>query len=80
MPPNVAEWLPADHLAWFMIDTVAQFDLSAFYSSYRADGRGGAAFDPQMMVTLMLYSYAVGERSSRRIEHEPRQVIGISST
>lgn len=68
MPPNVAEWLPADHLAWFMIDAVAQFDLSAFYASYRADGRGGAAFDPQMMVTLLLYSYAVGERSSRRIE------------
>jgi len=68
MPPSVAEWLPADHLAWFLIDAVGQFDLSEFLASYRADGRGGAAFDPQMMVTLLLYSYAVGERSSRRIE------------
>ena len=68
MPPNVAEWLPADHLAWFMIDTVAEFDLSEFFASYRVDGRGGAAFDPRIMVALLLYSYAVGERSSRRIE------------
>jgi transposase len=68
MPPNVADWLPEDHLAWFMIDVVSQFDVSEFCASYRADGRGGAAFDPQMMVTLLVYSYAVGERSSRKIE------------
>lgn len=68
MPPSVAEWLPEDHLAWFLIDAVGEFDLSAFYAEYRSDGRGGAAHDPRMMVTLLLYSYAVGERSSRRIE------------
>lgn len=68
MPPSVAEWLPEDHLAWFVIDVVAELDLSAFLAGYRADGRGGAAYDPQMMLTLLVYAYSVGERSSRRNE------------
>lgn len=68
MPPSVAEWLPEDHLAWFVIDVVAELDLSAFLAGYRADGRGGAAYDPQMMLALLVYAYSVGERSSRRIE------------
>lgn len=68
MPPSVAEWLPEGHLAWFVIDVVAELDLSAFLAGYRADGRGGAAYDPQMMLALLVYAYSVGERSSRRIE------------
>jgi transposase len=68
LPPSLREWLPEDHLAWFVIDTVAEMDLAAFYASYRADGHGRAAHDPAMMVTLLLYVYAIGERSSRRIE------------
>jgi hypothetical protein len=42
LPPDVREWLPADHLAWFVIDAVAEMDLSAFYAAYRADGHGRA--------------------------------------
>src|SRR5690349_1734705 len=68
MPPSVADWLPEDHLAWFMIDVVDELDLSEFIATYRADGRGGAAYHPSLMVTLLVYAYAVGERSSRRIE------------
>jgi transposase len=68
LPPSLREWLPEGHLAWFVIDAVAQLDLSAFYASYRADGHGRAAHDPAMMVALLLYCYAIGERSSRRIE------------
>jgi transposase len=68
LPPSLREWLPEGHLAWFVIDAVAQLDLTAFYGSYRADGHGRAAHDPAMMVALLLYAYAVGERSSRRIE------------
>jgi transposase len=68
LPPSLREWLPEDHLAWFVIDAVAQFDLAGFYAAYRADGHGRAAHDPAMMVALMLYCYALGERSSRRIE------------
>jgi transposase len=68
LPPSLREWLPEDHLAWFMIDAVAEMDLGAFYAAYRADGHGRAAHDPAMMVALLLYVYAIGERSSRRIE------------
>src|ERR671929_568669 len=68
LPPSLREWLPESHLAWFVIDAVAQLDLSAFYASYRADGHGRAAHDPAMMVALLLYAYAIGERSSRAIE------------
>jgi transposase len=68
MPPDVREWLPEGHLAWFVIDAVARMELAAFYRAYRRDGHGRAAFDPAMMVALLLYAYAIGERSSRRIE------------
>ncbi|MGH8519652.1 MAG: transposase, partial [Panacagrimonas sp.] len=68
LPPSLREWLPEGHLAWCVIDAVAQFDLSAFYADYRDDGSGRPAHDPAMMVALLLYCYAIGERSSRRIE------------
>jgi transposase len=68
LPPSLREWLPESHLAWFVIEAVAELELSGFYASYRADGHGRAAHDPAMMVALLLYCYAIGERSSRRIE------------
>ena len=60
---SLREWLPEGHLAWFVIDAVAELDLSAFYGAYRADGHGRAAHDPAMMVALLLYAYA--SRTSR---------------
>jgi transposase len=68
MPPSVREWLPAGHLAWYLLEVVERLDLGAFYGEYRADGSGRPAHDPAMMVALLLYAYAVGERSSRQIE------------
>src|SRR3954452_14478904 len=68
LPPSLRDWLPDGHLAWFVIDAVAEFDLSAFLADYRADGHGRPAHDPAMMVALLLYGYAIGERSSRRLE------------
>jgi transposase len=68
MPPSLAEWLPEDHLAWFVIDAVVELDLSAFFASYRLDGWGRAAHHPQMMVALLLYAYCHGVQSSRRVE------------
>jgi transposase len=68
MPPSLAEWLPQGHLAWFVLDVVDELDLSGFLSGYRDDGRGGAAYPPSMMVAVLVYAYAIGERSSRRIE------------
>src|ERR1039458_6603613 len=52
MPPSLRDWLPADHLAWFVIETVARLDLSVFYAAYRADGHGRATYEPSMMVSL----------------------------
>lgn len=68
LPPSLREWLPEGHLAWLVVDAVEALDLDAFYGAYRRDGHGRAAHDPAMMVALLLYSYAVGERSSRAIE------------
>jgi transposase len=77
LPPDVRDWLPSDHLAWFVIDAVAGMDLSAFYAAYRADGRGRAAYEPSVMVTLVLYSVATGVRSSRQIEGHCRQDVAF---
>jgi transposase len=68
MPPDVREWLPPQHLAWFVIDAVAEMNLEAFYAAYRIDGRSRPPYNPAMMVALLLYAYARGIRSSRIIE------------
>ena len=49
LPPDVRDWVPPDHLAWFVIDAVKEMDLEAFYAAYRADGHGRAAYDPALM-------------------------------
>src|SRR5215203_6142888 len=68
MPPDVREWLPESHLAWFVIDAVEEMDLAPFYAAYRVDGHGRPAYEPAMMVALLLYAFARGIRSSRMIE------------
>jgi len=70
MPPSLREWLPEGHLAWFVLDAVEEMDLSGFFGVYRLDGHGRPAHDPAMMVALLLYGYARGQRSSRVIERE----------
>jgi transposase len=77
LPPDLRDWLPEDHLAWFVIESVEALDLSAFYAAYRDDGHGRAAHDPQMMVALLLYAYATGERSSRQIERRLREDVAF---
>jgi hypothetical protein len=49
MPPDVREWLPANHLAWFVIDAVCEMDLEPFFAGYRVDGRSRPPYDPAMM-------------------------------
>jgi transposase len=75
LPPDLRDWLPEDHLAWFVIESVEALDLQAFDAAYRADGHGRSAHDPRMMVALLLYAYATGERSSRRIERRLREDV-----
>ena len=60
MPPSLQEWLPEGHLAWCLLDVVGEMDLSAFYARYRPDGWGRPAYEPSMMVALILYSYSQG--------------------
>ena len=66
LPPSVEDWLPKDHLARFVVDIVDQLDLSALSRQYR--GTGSAAYHPTVMLGLLIYGYATGVFSSRRIE------------
>jgi transposase len=77
LPSSLREWLPEDHLAWFVIDAVGEMDLARFVAGYRHDGWGRAAHDPAMMVALLLYAYAIGERSSRRIERRCHEDVAV---
>jgi transposase len=68
LPPDLRDWLPEGHLARFVAEVVGELDLSAIFSSYAEDGRGQAAYHPQMMSGLLIYGYCIGIFSSRRIE------------
>ncbi len=68
LPPSLDDWLPQDHLARFISETVDQMDLSTLIMAYRANGQGNAAYHPAMMVKVLLYAYCVGIPSSRKIE------------
>src|SRR3954470_5951455 len=68
LPPSLRDWVPEGHLVWTVLDAVGELDLSAIYADYRDDGRGRPAYEPSMMVGLLLYAYARGNRSSRGIE------------
>src|SRR5664279_1467911 len=67
--PSLHDWLPEGHLARFLLDEVSALDLNAIYTSYEEkDGRGQAAYAAEMMVRLLLYGYARGVYSSRKIQ------------
>jgi transposase len=69
LPPDMREWLPADHAVWLVIRAVeGHLDTSAFHAARRTGGAGAAGFDPDMLVTLLVWAYANGVTSSRRIE------------
>jgi transposase len=76
LPVDMREWLPEDDLVFVVLDAVAALDLGEFRGRYRADGHGRAAFDPEMMVALLLYGYCQGERSSRVIEKRCVRDVG----
>jgi transposase len=68
LPPDLRDWLPEGHLAWFILDVVDQLDLAPFYRAHRDDGHGHPAYDPKTLLGVLLYAYATGVRSSRQIE------------
>jgi transposase len=57
LPPDLRDWLPAGHLAWFILDVVDQLDLAAFYRTHRDDGHGHPAYDPKLLLGVLLYGY-----------------------
>ncbi len=77
MAPSLRDWLPEGDLAWFILDAVEQIDLGRFYAVYRNDGWGAAAYDPGMMVAVLLYAYCQGLRSSRQIARALERDVGF---
>ena len=67
LPPSPQDWLSEGHLAFFISETVDSLDLSVLYERYEGDGRRNQPFDPRMMVKVLVYAYATGTFSSRRI-------------
>ena len=77
LPPDLRDWLPAGHLAWFVGDVVDQVDLAPFYRAHRDDGHGHPAYDPKTLLGVLLYAYAIGVRSSRQIERRCAEDVGF---
>ena len=75
-PPSPEEWLPKEHLAYFVSDAVDTFDLTPFYTPYLGDGRRNSPCDPRMMLKVLIYAYATGVFSSRKIDRS----LGDSAT
>ena len=81
MPPSIEEWVATDSLPRFLSDVVEALgekgDLSRFYARYRPDGTGRAAYDPRMLIKVLLYGYATGVRSSRKLAKALGNDIGF---
>src|SRR5919198_1829744 len=77
LPPDLRDWLPNDHLAWFILDVVDQLDLAPFYLAHRNDGHGHPAYDPKTLLSVLLYAYCLGVRSSRQLERRCHEDIAF---
>jgi transposase len=77
LPPDLRDWLPEGHLAWFILDVVGQLDLAPFYRAHRDDGHGHPAYDPKLLLGVLLYGYCLGVRSSRQIERRCQEDIAF---
>src|ERR1019366_8056841 len=78
LPPSLDDWLPEGHLARFVAEVVETLDLSEIYATYEeGDGRGLAAYDPRMMVRLLIYGYCRGVAGWRRIERATHEDVAF---
>ena len=75
LPPSLRDWLPEDHLAYFVMDVVDTLDLSALYAPYAGEQGGQPPYEPGMMLKLLFYGYCIGERSSRGIERQTYESV-----
>lgn len=76
-PPSPKDWLPKGHLAYFISDMVERLDLRAFYARYAGDGRRNQPFEPRMMVKVLLYGYATGVFSSRKVARKLQEDVAF---
>lgn len=67
LPPSLAEWLPENHLVYFVSEIIDRLDLQIFYARYEGDGRRNQPYDPAMLVKVLVYGYATGVFSSRKM-------------
>jgi transposase len=67
LPPSVCEWLPENHLVYFVVEIIDRLDLQVFYARYEGDGRRNQPFDPALLVKVLVYGYATGVFSSRKL-------------
>src|SRR6266540_3879011 len=77
LPPDLRDWLPEGHLAWFLLDVTEQLDLGPFYRVRRDDGHGHPAYDPKLLLGILLYGYCLGVRSSRQLERRCQEDIAF---
>lgn len=77
LPPSLDEWLPQDHLARFVNEVVDELDLRPIYASYEEEMRGYPPYHPAMMVKVLVYAYAIGVYSSRKIERRIQEDIAF---
>ena len=77
LPPSLRDWLPEDHLAYFVSDVVEQLDLSAIESVYEEEERGQPPYHPRMMTKILIYAYCVGVFSSRRMQKKLTEDVGF---
>src|ERR1700685_4789443 len=75
LPPSLREWLPENHLVYFVGDVVDQLDLSAIHAVYEKEKRGEPPYDPRLMTKLLVYGYCTGGFSSRRIQKRIQEDI-----
>lgn len=68
LAPNPAEWLPEDHLVFYLRDVIDALDLAPFYEPYEREARGAPPYDPALLCKILVYGYATGVRTSRRLE------------
>src|SRR5664280_2355874 len=75
LPLDMADWLPRDHFTYFLIELVRQLDFTEFLKAYRTDGKGGAAYDPTMMVALLFYAYCDGAVSYTHLTLPTKRIV-----
>src|SRR5271168_443306 len=78
LPPRLGDWLPENHLVYFVSEVVDQLDLSAMHAVYEKEQRGQPPYDPRLMTKLLVYGYCTGVFSSRRIQKRMQEDIPCS--